>query len=160
MFHPLSQNLDCIAMAIWLDLNIDALKFPGVDNADKLEKNSRWGLFMAKSRIPTPSGDNGLASKCDDPTYYAIFLVLRDFLQPDTSTTVSEAVNAVMEAISNDPTNLPSLSAVCFELAEQIPYQHSSHLKLSRLLWLVGRSSKWTHKTKAEVHPFTCAFAY
>lgn len=142
-------------MALRLDLNIDALKFPDSDEADKLEKKSRWRLFKAKKHSPKPSNDDESALEGDDPTYYAIFLALRDFLQPDTTITVSEAVDAVLEAVSNDYTNLPSVSVVSFELAEQIHYHHSAHLKLSRILWLVGRSSKWSDKTKAEVHPFT-----
>jgi hypothetical protein len=34
------------------------------------------------------------------------------------------------------------VNIVCLECAEQIPYAHPSHLKLVRLLWVIGRSEK------------------
>lgn len=73
------------------------------------------------------------------------FLVLRDFLQPDSETALNVASASILNMLpEEDPKELSilSLSELCIELAEQIPYSHPSQMKLVRLLQQVAQSPK------------------
>ena len=73
------------------------------------------------------------------------FLVLRDYLQPDSEAALSAASASILNMLpEEDPKELSilSLSELCIELAEQIPYSHPSQMKLVRLLQQVAQSPK------------------
>ncbi|KAH8650568.1 hypothetical protein BGZ60DRAFT_421368 [Tricladium varicosporioides] len=71
---------------------------------------------------------------------HQIFLILRDFLQPYSSILFDTAVQRVFTILTQSHANFRSFNSVCLELAEQIPYHHPSQLKLTRLVWLMGRN--------------------
>lgn len=65
--------------------------------------------------------------------------MLRDFLQLNSTISSRVAVDRVIAAFPYKYSDLRQLNSVCFEVAEQIPYHHPAHLKLVRLIWLVGQ---------------------
>jgi hypothetical protein len=73
-----------------------------------------------------------------------IFLVLRDFLQPNTSISLSNAVDCVLKEfpVSEDfpvtDDDIFNLACICVELAEQIHYYHSAHEKLARTVCAIS----------------------
>lgn len=89
---------------------------------------------------------------------FKVFLVLRDFLQPDSTMSFKSATKAISDML---PENAPAsdqtlgIASVCFELAEQIPYHHPSQQKLARLVEKLSQLSKLTEKVVWKVsHPF------
>lgn len=83
-----------------------------------------------------------------------VFPVLRDFLQPDTTLSLESAAQSILE---NLPENAPMSNQVytfctlCFELAEQIPYNHPSQVKFARLLEYMGQSTRVTQIDTSKV---------
>jgi hypothetical protein len=72
--------------------------------------------------------------------------ILRDFLQPDSKTTLQSAAQSLLVLIpSNASSNaeVRSFGDICVELAEQIPYDHPSQLKLVGLLQYLSTSPKF-----------------
>lgn len=82
------------------------------------------------------------------PIDYKIFLVLRDFLQTDYTITLNDAVDRIINVSPGGYPDLRLIDTICFELAEQIPYHPSPHLKLARLLWLLGKNEKRIVKSR------------
>ena len=72
-------------------------------------------------------------------------VVLRDFLQPTSALTLDAATQLTLDALPNDAAHSHeswSLAETCVELAEQIPYHHTSQLKLAALMENLLRSKK------------------
>ncbi|KAH8694029.1 hypothetical protein BGW36DRAFT_361851 [Talaromyces proteolyticus] len=140
-------------MATHLDLNIDALKYPDPGE----EKKS--GSKLLSRVIPFKSSHSKTSTS--DPSIpreyllsdYKIFLILRDFLQPGSTIKPDDAVSSALEVFPVGYSDLRSLNTVCLELAEQIPYDHPSQLKLASFLWLVGRRSKRVAKLQSKEKP-------
>jgi hypothetical protein len=78
---------------------------------------------------------------------YKVFLILRDFLQPHSTTSLIDAIDRVIDVYPDGCPFLREINWLCFEIAEQIPYYHPSHLKLARLLWGIGQSEKRVRKS-------------
>lgn len=55
---------------------------------------------------------------------------------------LKDATNCAVDVFPKNYTDMRSLNYVCTELAEQIPYDHPSQLKLARFLWSMGRSDR------------------
>lgn len=75
------------------------------------------------------------------------FTILRDFLQPDSKTSLNSASTSVLAFLPDkdpDGSSVSLFGEVCIELAEQIPYSHPSQLKLVRLLQELSTSPKVT----------------
>ena len=73
------------------------------------------------------------------------FGILRDYLQPNSETSLDAASTSILNILpEEDPKELSilSLSELCVEIAEKIPYSHPSQLKLVRLLQQVAQSPK------------------
>lgn len=138
-----------------LELNIDALKFPDTSEAEKQTSSgkslSKRLLSPLKSSLKTTSSPDSSIPKEYLPGDYKVFLILRDFLQPGSTITLRDAVDRIIEVFPDGYSSLRSINTVCLELAEQIPYHHVSHLKLARLLWLVGRNGKRIVKSRLKV---------
>lgn len=85
-----------------------------------------------------------------------LFVILRDFLQPDSTMPLKSAVDRIADLLpDNAPlsTEVWDLGTVCFEVAEQIPYHHPSMQKLARLLEALGQSTKVnSHTSKVSEH--------
>ena len=86
-------------------------------------------------------------TKPDHPTGAHIvdrsFEVLRKYLEPWTAMTMEQAGYEILQFLPEDVT--PSgpaytFGGVCIEVAEQIPYYHSSHVKLVELLGYLAES--------------------
>ena len=80
------------------------------------------------------------------------FAILRDFLQPDSKTSLMSASASILALLSDsNPEGLPvwKLGELFIELAEQIPYSHPSQLKLSQVLQQMASSPKVTTKVSA-----------
>lgn len=86
------------------------------------------------------------------------FLILGDFLQPDTTTSLGSALNSILDIL---PDRAPlskevwSFGVLCFEIAQQIPYSHPSQQKLARLLEGLKESEKVTEKIYFNVKLYT-----
>lgn len=134
-----------------LELNIDAFKSEITENEGQVNRSSRLSSLLSPFKIqPKPLRDP-IAPKEYDSTDYKIFLVLRDFLQPSSTVSSRDASERVLDAFADRNLYLRQLYAVCFELAEQIPYHHSSQLKLVRLMWVIGRSERHFKMTGQKV---------
>ena len=84
------------------------------------------------------------------------FKILCDFLQPKTSLTIESAARSILDILPDkDPesTDVWSFGETCIEIAEQIPYYHSSHIKLAALLAHLRVSTKVNSKYTLEVRP-------
>ena len=89
------------------------------------------------------------ASFCEN-----LFPILLGCLQPDTAMTLKSTANSILDLLpEKDPnsTDVWSFGELCIELAEQIPYHHSSQLKLAGLLECLGKSTKLGQITTLEV---------
>jgi len=75
------------------------------------------------------------------PPEYMAFLVLREFLQPTSPLSINEAVQCLLEIFPKGNVEDEVVVIVSMDMAKQIPYHHSSHQKLARLLWSYGRST-------------------
>jgi hypothetical protein len=82
------------------------------------------------------------------------FRILRDYLQPDSATSIKSAVQsltALLPEVGSSKGEVYHFGEVCFELAQQIPYHHPSHLKFARLLEELGWSTKIGHAIRSTV---------
>lgn len=77
------------------------------------------------------------------PTTDKIFALLRDFLQPDSTLTLEFTATSIEDLL---PAKAPLSEEIadfgdsCIEVAEQIPYLHTSQLKLAGLLEYLSNS--------------------
>jgi hypothetical protein len=109
------------------------------------------------STLKSKIGHKNTAYKTAGSSAYSddkVFIILRDFLQPDSTLSVESATQSILDLL---PENAPlsdeiwSFGEVCFELAEQIPYYHPSQLKFARLLEYIGRSTKVNQRGTSKV---------
>jgi hypothetical protein len=80
--------------------------------------------------------------------------VLRDFLQPDSKISLREAAGSIMNMVpdnAQENAEVYSFGEICVELAEQIPYYHSSQFKLAQLLQYISTSPKFLSKYPSTV---------
>jgi hypothetical protein len=125
-----------------LDLKIDNFQDPGPATA-----KPKTPLSGLKSKLSNQS----YAYKYVGTTGYSdtkVFLILQDFLQPDTTTSLESAVHPILDLLPEDASmsnEVGLVGEICLELAEQIPYYHPSQIKLARVVEEMCRSSKLTH---------------
>ncbi|KFY34462.1 hypothetical protein V494_06758 [Pseudogymnoascus sp. VKM F-4513 (FW-928)] len=139
----------CAIMAT-LDFHIKELKYTKVytGNEDQLHQKTPLSSLLALFKSnPTPQCDLDTPEGYDSVDY-RVCLVLRDFLQPDSTMSPIDAAESVIDAFPYKYPDLRQLISVCFEIAEQIPYDHPSHPKLVRLLWLIGQSAHHFEKPR------------
>ena len=74
------------------------------------------------------------------------FHVLRDFLQPDSASTLESTARILLDLLPAEKTvgsdELMFLNNVCIEFAEQIPFSHPSQHKLAALMECLAGSTK------------------
>lgn len=61
-----------------------------------------------------------------------VFVILRDFLQPDTTLSLKSVLNYLVDLLPENAPYSPevySLGIICVDMAEQIPYHHPSQHK-------------------------------
>lgn len=76
-----------------------------------------------------------------------VFRILEDFLQPDSKKSLVSTVQSILALIPENAslsTEAYAVGEVFLELAEQIPYQHPSQIKLVRVIEQLSRSAKVT----------------
>lgn len=137
-----------------LDLNIDALKYPdAVDTGESLTQtkslSERIKTAFKIDTVSVPDEKDVSVPKGILPTDYKTFLILQDFLQPKSTTNISDAIDRLIDVFPDG--DMRFINSVSLELAEQIPYNHPSHAKLARLLWGMGRSEARSEKLKRKV---------
>lgn len=80
--------------------------------------------------------------------------LLRDLLQPNTKRTLRSTAREILNLLSNNapPSNdVWTWGETVIELAEQIPYNHPSHIKLAALLEFLSKSTKFSRAWTLEV---------
>lgn len=72
------------------------------------------------------------------------FTILRNYLQLDTSQSEDQAAQNILVMIPDETSSgqIWEFGEMCFELAEQIPYNHPAQIRLTRLLERMGTSTK------------------
>lgn len=128
------------------------LKIDGLRDLEDLDRRAiTFSIFLSNIRTRFPgfewlSTPPTAVPKGFNPLHYMIFLVLCDFLQPESSLSTIDAVNCILEAFPDREVEYGAIIIVCLELAAQIPYHHPSQHKLARLLWSMGRSTERLNK--------------
>lgn len=86
---------------------------------------------------------------------YKVFAILREVLQPkvvNNLDTVFKAADRIIEVFRNyPPYEIRSLNQLFFDIAENIPYNHPSHVRLASLVWAIGRSEKRVTLARSKV---------
>lgn len=70
---------------------------------------------------------------------------LRDFLQPTTALSLRSTACSILDVLPDKAPNSTEVwcfGETCIDLAEQIPYNHPSQVKLAALLEYLGKSTK------------------
>ncbi|KFY13588.1 hypothetical protein V492_03150 [Pseudogymnoascus sp. VKM F-4246] len=126
-----------------LKLNIDLLKFPDSSYREKSKFGmSISGVLSSIKPRSEPFQSHLNIPKEYDPYDYKVFIVLKEFLQPNSEILLQEAAGRIIGIFPVGHLGMTALNTVCLECAEQIPYAHPSQLKLVRLLWIIGRKGK------------------
>lgn len=130
------------------------LKIEDFEDRNSIAPKQKSFLSSVKSRIgrqeSSPYKTAGTTAYSDTK----VFLILQDYLQPDTETTLEYAVQSIL-ALLPDNASLSNeandLGEVCLELAEQIPYHHPSQIKLARVVEELSLSAKLTDEPDSQV---------
>nr|POF01078.1 hypothetical protein CFP56_21026 [Quercus suber] len=97
--------------------------------------------MMATERLSLHLMEPGDLASIDE-----MFAILREVVQPDSAVSVERAATQLATFL---PQGKPYASEVsylldtCYEMAEQIPYDHASMLKLVTIIDLCLSSSQW-----------------
>lgn len=126
-----------------LELHIKELRYTKIYTGNEQQANRKTRL---SSLLALFKSKQTLLYSLDVPEWYdsieyKLFLVLRNYLQPDSTISTGDAAEHVINVFPYKYPDLRQLISVCFEIAEQIPYHHPSHLKLVRLIFFVGGSA-------------------
>ena len=124
--------------------------------------NEQPPIIPHRSRFPSNSASMAplklrLLEPLDDPAEDKTIAILQDYLQPDSKTSQDTAKQSLLDLLpENQPqsTKIWEFGMTCIELAEQIPYFHSSHAKLARLLDQMGKSPKFGDFRAGSYHRF------
>ena len=82
----------------------------------------------------------------DDGFSDEIYYLIRDFVQPKSTLTLEATTRYLKDLLPHrdqDSDEVWSFGETCIEIAQQIPYQHPSQLKLVGLLEHLGKSLKF-----------------
>lgn len=135
-----------------LKLNIDSLKFSGSGRMEELKPSGPVPSVLS-SKFKSQSPPSDLTTPKGYGRYeYRVFVIVENFLQPHSKISLEEASDSVIGIFPVGHLDLSPINSVCLELAEQIPYTHPSLVKLSRLLWMVGRNKRRIISSGQKVH--------
>lgn len=138
-----------------LEFDIGLEGFP--ESKTNVEPTTSSAMFTMMSTVKSKLGGKGSAYKTSStPTYSdeSVFIILRDFLQPNTALSLELVVKSLSDLLpdnASESTEVYSFGAVCLDLAQQIPYHHPSHQKMARLLESMGSSTKVNAKSVINV---------
>ncbi|BCS18854.1 DUF3632 domain-containing protein [Aspergillus puulaauensis] len=111
---------------------------------------SLWDKFKGTKKSKRPDTYARTTSYSDDK----FFLILNDFLQPETTKSLNETVQSLLALL---PENAPgsgeiySAGEIIIEIAEQIPYSHPSQWKLIALVEQLSTKDKFLSKWPDEM---------
>lgn len=111
-------------------------------------------LSTAKSKFGGGSSANK-SSSASTYSEYSVFIILRDFLQPNTALSLESVIESLTDLLPENASGsaeVYSFGVICLDLAEQIPYHHPSHQKMARLLEYFGKSTKVNAKISQKVN--------
>ncbi len=120
----------------------------GIDSTEeKKTKTKAW--VRSVFRQDTSPLPRGIWAGGTGYTEAKVASILRDFLQPDSKISLKSAAETLLALVppnASGNAEVFSFGEICVELAEQIPYDHSSQLKLVQLLQYLARSPKFLDK--------------
>jgi hypothetical protein len=77
----------------------------------------------------------------------SVFTILSDYVQPDSTLSLDEAVDRAAEFYTDGYLRNSSINHTSIVLGDQIPYDNPAHAKLARFLIALGESRKWLAKS-------------
>ncbi|KAI9675627.1 MAG: hypothetical protein M1817_000994 [Caeruleum heppii] len=92
----------------------------------------------------------------DDGVTEKAFPLLQNFLQPNSSLGLKTTARKILELLpdhEDQSMEVRNFGDLCIELAEQIPYHHSSQMKLVKLMEEMGKFSQLGSVYSSEVSP-------
>lgn len=110
------------------------------------------GLFSTWRSMFNSSGSNSSAYKIAGTAPYSekkVLFILQDFLQLNSDVSVQSAAKSLFNLLPSDApdsTEIGAFAGVCLAISGQIPYPHSAHVKLARLVETMCRYNKLTNK--------------
>jgi hypothetical protein len=83
----------------------------------------------------------------------SVFDILNDYVQPDSTLSLDEAVDRAAEFYADGWKKSP-INYILIILSDQIPYDNPAHAKLAQFFLALGKSHKWLAKS-IHVHTLT-----
>ena len=77
----------------------------------------------------------------------SVFAILRDYVQPDSTLSLDEAVDRAAEFYTDGYQKNSPINETSITLGDQIPYDNPAHTKLAHFLLALGKSRKWLAKS-------------
>jgi hypothetical protein len=81
------------------------------------------------------------------------FTILRDYLQPQSSLSIDEAIDKIASLPPPADGKLLPMFALTVELGRQIPYDSPAQAKLAKLFMAYARSEKWLAQSQHKDNP-------
>lgn len=119
-----------------LDIRIDSVPWPAEDEPASTRQNP-----LKKMLSPLTRGSEMKVPEGYSVSDYKVFAILREVLQPKLSNNfdaVSNASHRIVDVFRNPEYQIRSLNALFFDIAEKIPYNHPSQIRLASVLWGIG----------------------
>jgi hypothetical protein len=77
----------------------------------------------------------------------SVFATLSDYVQPDSTLSLDEAVDRVAELYTDGYRKSSPINHTLIILGDQIPYDNPAHTKLADFFPALGKSRKWLAKS-------------
>ena len=77
----------------------------------------------------------------------SVFAILRDYVQPDSTLSLDEAVDRAAEFYTDGYQKSSPINHILIILGDQIPYDNPAHTKLADFFPALGKSRKWLAKS-------------
>jgi hypothetical protein len=77
----------------------------------------------------------------------SVFAILSDYVQPDSTLSLDEAIDRVAEFYTDGYLKPPPINHILIILGDQIPYDNPAHTKLADFFPALGKSRKWVVKS-------------
>ena len=77
----------------------------------------------------------------------SVFAILRDYVQPDSTLSLEEAVDRAAEFYTDGYQKSSPINHTLIVLGDQIPYDNPAHTKLAHFFPALGKSRKWLAKS-------------
>ena len=84
----------------------------------------------------------------------SVFATLSDYVQPDSTLSLDEAIDRVAEFYTNGYQKSSPINHILIILGDQIPYDNPAHTKLADFFPALGKSRKWLAKSVHVRYPY------